>query len=180
MVAAALAVLRDEGPDALAIRRIATVAGVAPMSVYARFASKAGLLNHLLVVGFRTLNDFISVTDDSPEATLVAAGHAYRAFAAQNPDLYRLMFLHTERHFEMTPATAYEAASAFQTLVAKVADLQVALQKNEHPSVDLAVIYWAAVHGFTMLDLSGINFAAQPDEAYAHLLAVTVAGIRAL
>jgi AcrR family transcriptional regulator len=176
---AALQVLADEGAGGLSIRRVATVADVAPMGIYARFASKAGLIDHLLTVGFVRLREAIDVRLDSPEETLTASGHAYRNFALANPDLYRLMFARSASalHHEMAPEVMVEATAAFHTLELQVERLQRKFDALSRPSVDVAMLFWSVVHGFVALELEEKHFSPDRDRNFAALLRMTLVGI---
>lgn len=176
---AALLVLATEGPGGLSIRRVATVADVAPMGIYARFSSKAGLIDHLLTVGFVRLREAIDVFHDSPEETITTSGHAYRRFALTNPDLYRLMFARSTSalHHEMSPEVMVEATAAFHTLELQVERLQQKFDATSRPSVDVAMLVWSVVHGFVALELEEKHFSPDRDRNFAALLRMTLVGI---
>lgn len=179
LTAAALEVLAHDGPHALSIRRVATVAGVAPMGIYARFTSKSGLIDHLLSVGFSRLRTALDVTADSPHETLVACGMAYRQFALANPDLYRLMFARSAsaiRH-DMGVDAVVEATAAFGTLERHVRALEESLRAHAVPTVDSAMLFWSVVHGFVHLELEDKHFSDNRDGNFDDLLRVTVDGM---
>ena len=181
LTTAALQVLASEGPSGLSIRRVATVADVAPMGIYARFSSKSGLIDHLLTVGFVRLREAIDVRLGGPEETLTASGHAYRNFALANPDLYRLMFARSASalNHELTPEGMVEAAAAFHTLELQVERLQQKFHATARPSVDVAMLFWSVVHGFVALELEEKHFSADRDRNFAALLRMTLVGITA-
>jgi AcrR family transcriptional regulator len=52
-VSAAEAVLVKDGPGGLTVRAVAAEAGIAPMGVYNRFGGKDGLVDALLIIGWR-------------------------------------------------------------------------------------------------------------------------------
>ena len=179
LTTAALDVLAHEGPHALSIRRVAAAAGVAPMGIYARFTSKSGLIDHLLGVGFARLRSALAVTALSPTEALVACGRAYRAFALENPDLYRLMFARSAsalRH-DMGLDAAAEAVAAFGTLESHVRALEVSLDAHAVPTVDSAMLFWSVVHGFVHLELEDKHFSENRDGNFDDLLRVTVSGM---
>lgn len=179
LTTAALHVLATEGPGGLSVRRVATVANVAPMGIYARFSSKAGLIDHLLTVGFVRLRESIDVRCDSPEETLTVSGHAYRQFALSNPDLYRLMFARSasSMHYEMAPEVMIVATSAFHTLEIQVERLQEKFEAVTRPSVDVAMLFWSVVHGFVALELEDKHFSPDRDRNFEALLRMTLVGI---
>ena len=53
LLAAAEAVLVRDGPGGLTVRAVAAEAGIAPMGVYNRLGGKVGLVDALLIKGFR-------------------------------------------------------------------------------------------------------------------------------
>jgi AcrR family transcriptional regulator len=181
LTTAALHVLSTEGEGGLSIRRVAALADVAPMGIYARFSSKAGLIDHLLSMGFRALREAIDVRRATPGETLTASGIAYRDFALSNPDLYRLMFARraSSLHHEPSPDVMVDAFAAFQTLVGQVEDLQRELDATDRPAVDVAMMFWSTVHGFVDLELEEKNFSESREENFATLVRVTLMGIRA-
>ena len=181
LTSAALHVLATEGPNGLSIRRVASVAEVAPMGIYARFSSKAGLVDHLLTVGFVRLREAIDVRRDSPEETLTASGQTYRQFALSNPDLYRLMFARSASamHHEMSAEVMVVATSAFHTLELQVKRLQEKFHATSRPSVDVAMLFWSVVHGFVALELEDKHFSPDRDCNFESLLRMTLVGITA-
>lgn len=181
LTAAALQVLASEGPGGLSVRRVASVAEVAPMGIYARFSSKAGLIDHLLTVGFVQLRGAIDVRRDSPEETLTASGHAYRQFALSNPDLYRLMFARSASalHHELSTEVMAVATSAFHTLELQVEQLQEKFHATSRPAVDVAMLFWSVVHGFVALELEDKHFSPDRDRNFDSLLHMTLIGITA-
>ena len=177
LTAAALSILASEGPDALSVRKVATVAGVAPMGIYARFSSKAGLIQHLLSLGFERLADALNVEASSPSERLLRSGAAYRAFALANPDLYRLMFARGFANIEVSDEVHEQAGRAFGVLEAQVMELQNALDANSMDSVDVAMLFWSGVHGFVSLELDEKNFSSHLDATFAILVEALLSGI---
>ncbi len=65
--AAAQLLLRDEGPAALSVRRIATAAGLSTMAIYHHYGGKDGLVEALYVDGFRALDEALSAVPRSAD-----------------------------------------------------------------------------------------------------------------
>jgi AcrR family transcriptional regulator len=136
IVAAALALLEQEGADGLSMRRIAERVGMRAASIYKHFPNKEALEAAVISVGFETQAAAFERADDGLEAL---AG-SYRAFARERPDLYRLM---TERSLNRELlAEGAEARAAAPVIAAAGGD------------ADLARAAWAFAHGMTILELN--------------------------
>ncbi len=168
---AALEILDDEGPDGFTVRAIAQEAGVAPMAIYNHFDGLNGVVEALWNEGFDLLRRAITFDTGAPGDDLTSAALGYRGFALSNRGLYTLMFMHRFRNFQPSPAAARMAAQAFGEIVLIVERAQGAGIFAGARARDAAQVVWAACHGYVALELLGINFAADPDETYALLLA---------
>jgi AcrR family transcriptional regulator len=157
---AATVLLAEEGPDALSIRRIATKAGVAPMTVYNRFGSKQGVVDALFVRGFELLEKVMSTfgTTGSIEADMVAAAHTYRNFAIANPTLYALMFSHAVHDYVPSEEAGLSASKTFMGLVNVVTPWVENGDVEDGDPVEIAQRIWEVQHGAVMLELHGIGF----------------------
>lgn len=164
---AAKDLLATEGPTALSIRRIAGVAGVAPMSVYNRFGSKQGIIDALFIEGFQKLQSALSIEHHGTvEEQLVALGRHYRAFAIDNPTLYSLMFLRGVPEYEPSDDAASVASNSFLHLVSMVEPWIAAKEIEPGDPVEIAQHIWETCHGVVSLELNGIGFL---DDIGAHL-----------
>src|ERR1700758_1255448 len=84
---AALAILEDEGPDAVSMRRVADAVGITPMAIYHHFPNREALLNTITNQEFAT---FLSYIERRPmrgscETQLVSAMEAYINYAFDRP-----------------------------------------------------------------------------------------------
>jgi AcrR family transcriptional regulator len=174
----ALDILDGEGPDGFTVRAIAERAGVAPMAIYNHFDGINGVIEALWIQGFETLHEAVNTHTHDPAADLMSAGHAYRAFALENPGLYTIMFLHRFPNFEPSIEMVHVAALAHQALVVHVERCQkIGLFPRVRAS-DAAQVIWSACHGFVSLELLGINFSTERDEVYGILLETLRDGFR--
>jgi len=177
---AAADLLVSEGPHALSIRRIAAAASVAPMSIYNRFESKAGVLDALFVRGFERLAD---LRDDlpGPPATPVerlrAFCLAYRRFALDDPGTYALMFDRSVVDFEPSPDSLLTAHACFACLVETVSEVQASGAIVGGDPVEVGQRVWAALHGAVSLERHGICFAPDGDQHYAALVETLLIGL---
>lgn len=169
LLAAALGLLDEHGPDALQTRKIAAAAGTSTMAVYTHFGGMPQLIAAIADEGLRQFDVALTIpATDDPVADLLATGIVYRRFAIERPHLYRLMFGSTSAHGINAPA------HNMLTLGTDQIDMQVPsfahLVRGVHRSIqagrltvdhgDAAVVaaaaqFWTVMHGFMMLELAG-------------------------
>jgi AcrR family transcriptional regulator len=156
---AASALLAEEGPEALTIRRIAGRAGCSTMLVYSRLGGKAGIVEALLTEGFERLTKVlrsVRATAD-PLVDLRRCSRAYRKFALDNPTYYAVMF---ERAVPDTAWTSEAGAVAAATLGVLAERVQRAMDAGAlvpGPAIEVAACLWAANHGCVSLELKQIG-----------------------
>ena len=161
LIAAGHRVLAAHGTKGLTVRAVATEAGVAPMGVYNHLDGKEGLLAALVSDGFDRLRAAtVASTSSDPVVRLRTAGRNYRAFALENPTLYRLMF---------SGACPVDEAgvAALGALTELIRFGQAAGIVRDDDPVELTMVVWSSVHVAVSLELD----ASAPDT-------VTVAGER--
>lgn len=160
VVAAAIKVLRDEGPSGLTVRRLAEVVGVSRQVVYTQFGSLGGLIDVLYREGFAQLRASGTEIDSGLNGIelVVAAALAYRRSALERPELYRVMFERPFREFVPSPESRSVALAAFEPLVEAV----VSSGRESGEARDLALTLWGAIHGLVHLELQGY-FAFEPS-----------------
>lgn len=92
----ALRLFRDEGFEAVSIRRLAHEAGCAPMTIYAHFDGKIDILRYLWADVFSMLFTEIRVAlapvHDANDRLHLAAG-MFTAYWLTHPDHFRLVFM---------------------------------------------------------------------------------------
>jgi AcrR family transcriptional regulator len=158
VLAAAVKVLRDEGPSALTVRRLAEVVGVSRQVVYTQFGSLGGLIDALYRQGFTELSAASAQID--PALTgferVIAGALAYRRSALDRPELYRVMFERPFREHVPSAESRAVALAAFEPLVEAVASTGRPDARN------LALTLWGAMHGLVHLELQGY-FAFEPS-----------------
>ncbi|MGB3520141.1 MAG: TetR/AcrR family transcriptional regulator [Mycobacterium sp.] len=175
LLAAALNLLDQHGPDALQTRKVAGTAGTSTMAVYTHFGGMPQLIAAIAEEGLRQFDAALTIpATDDPVADLLATGIVYRNFAIERPHLYRLMFGSTSAHGINAPA------HNMLTLGTAQIDVEVPsfahLVRGVHRSIqagrltvapsdtadtaDAAVVaaaaqFWTVMHGFMMLELAG-------------------------
>ena len=164
LVAAAIRLLEDSGPEALQARKLAAEIGASTMAVYTYFGGIKQLIHAMAREGFARLSrrlEEVPATDD-PVADLFGLGLAYRDHALDSPQLYRVMFGVTapgghrmtgkDLTTQVSPTDMPEGAAAFGHLVNGVARIRPA--GDEEPA-RVAAQLWSAIHGFVLLETAG-------------------------
>lgn len=175
----------EAGPAAITIRRLATEAGVAPMSIYNRFDDKAGVLQALFTRGFSELHrhtgaDDLHGTDLSAAESLDRlrrAGRSYRAFANGSPGTYSLMFDRAAAEFDPNEEGLEAAARSFNGLVDLVEQAQRAGGIVGGSPAEVAQRIWASIHGAVSLELRSICFVDNTDAHFDALLDTLLIGL---
>jgi len=182
---AAVAILNEDGPDALQTRRIASAAGTSTMAVYTHFGGMPALIAAVAEEGLRQFDAAMTMAPTSdPVADLMATGIAYRRYAIERPHMYRLMFGSTSAHGINAPAHDVLTLSvaeiddhypSFAHVVRGVHRCMLAGRITAgSPSDDAIVVaiaaqFWSSIHGFVMLELAG--FYGAQDSALGPVLA---------
>ncbi len=170
---AALAILREGGPDALTLRGVARAAGVSQTAPYRHFADRAALVAAVAEDGFRRLLARMRqavaappAPDETERAGLQRLALAYLGFALAHPAEYRVMFgpalggpagaAAAEDASGPLPESYAEArASVFAFLRGGIAHLQERGMVRAGDASAMALSAWALMHGLTMLTLDG-------------------------
>jgi len=190
---AALRLLAGGGPEALQARRLAAEVGASTMAVYTYFGGMGQLITEVVREGFIRFGQRLAEAPRSDDAVadLLALGMAYRAYALQNPQLYRLMFGANApggRRAGNDPsvAAAAEALPEAQAAFAQVADLVTRVMEaggrpgQERPGA-AAFQIWSAVHGYVLLEVAGFfhGYGDSEERLLLPLLAKLAAGVGA-
>lgn len=166
LLEAALRLLAAGGPEALQARRLAAEAGTSTMAVYTHFGGMGQLITEVVRDGFIWFGRRLAEVPrgDDPVADLLALGLAYRDYALENPQLYRLMFGATAlggHRVGKDPSAAAaadalpEARAAFAQLVALVTRVIEAGGPGQEKPGSAAFQIWSAVHGYVLLEIAG-------------------------
>ncbi|MBT1158664.1 TetR/AcrR family transcriptional regulator [Aminobacter anthyllidis] len=153
LVAAAHALVREEGYDGLTIRKLATRVGYAPMSVYSYFADKQEILMALAEDAFADLARRMRQNQpDDPIEAMRAALAEYAEFGLGNPNEYRTVFM-TEKQ-KHPPEETFEQMErenpAFQIIIERVqACLAAGVLKGDARAIATAL--WTVAHGSVSL-----------------------------
>ena len=174
IVATSLALVRAEGAANLSLREVAKRIDYSSAALYRYFPDKAALVAELCQRGFADLARRLRTvsTDRPPAERLLATGLVYLRFAADEPQLYTLMFV------DVLPGEPSEPApiearhllddAAFGALYAVLADGAAAgaFRLAAEQLLPTALAHWALVHGYAMLR---VRFPRAFDEAAVRL-----------
>jgi AcrR family transcriptional regulator len=146
--------LGTEGPGSLAVRRIATAAGMSTMNVYSRFGGKDGVLDELFIDGFRRLGELMaeSPETDDPREDLRQCKQLYRRFARENATYYSLMFDRVVPDFVPSERAEAIALDTLRQLQRRIERAMAAGVIREGDSFAVATGLWACVHGLVSLE----------------------------
>jgi len=158
LIAAARALLEEDGLAALSLRATARRAGVSQAAPYHHFPDKDSLLAALAAEGFDALDRAMrarmrGVAD--PAQRLVASGVAYVVFAVENPALFQVMFGAAMRGRGAHAERIEAGARAYETLETAVS---ATLGRGGRALRDKALAClqaWALAHGLAKLLVEG-------------------------
>ena len=140
IVAAARAILEDEGLDALTMRRIAERLGIRAPSLYKHFPDKESLEAAIISAAFEEQAGAFERAVEDGDDPLEALGAAYRRFALAHPHLYRLMTDQELRRDLLAPGVEDRAG--------------LTIYRAAGEDTDRARAAWAFAHGMAMLELT--------------------------
>jgi AcrR family transcriptional regulator len=160
LVAAARAMLDEQGLEGLTLRAIARRAGVSHGAPLRHFPTLAVLLSTVAARGFRELVAAVhaetgALTDDATALDrLAGAGRGYVEFAIGSPGVFTVMF-RPERLDVTDPTFVAASVDSFRQLQDIV---EAAQREGFHADVDstrLASVMWTSMHGLADLWLRG-------------------------
>jgi AcrR family transcriptional regulator len=153
LIKAAAAAIERGGYEILSLRELAASLGVSRAAPYRHFADRGALLQQLAAEGFDELTAVYRkaiAAETKPLQRLATSGRAYLAFAAERPQLFRLMF--ASDLFGAgppTPALIKSAADCYEVFEGMVA---ATLDNPNEGAVKAATIaMMSASYGFALL-----------------------------
>ncbi|MFM9863694.1 MAG: TetR/AcrR family transcriptional regulator [Micropepsaceae bacterium] len=152
LVAEALKLLEKQDLEALSLREVARNVGVSATAVYRHFPSKESLLKALAERGLVLLAEQQkwAAAKAAGAAAFAQTGRAYVRFALANPNLFRLIFIHTPGR--LRPDVESPEGSPARLLRGYVAHALGPRASAEQVFV-AALQAWSLVHGLSMLIL---------------------------
>ena len=144
-VEAGVALVEEEGPDAVTIRGVARIAGVSHTAPLHHFRDRQELLDAVADRGFGLLVERLDASlppDATPTAALRAYGRAYVDHAVAHRGLFALMF---------RPAAEMQGEASYRRLIELCAAAQAAGELPGDDPFRLALVLWSSVHGLAAL-----------------------------
>ena len=147
--------LREVGADELSLRALARSIGVSQTAPYRHFADKGELLAAMATRGYRNLltalQAAVAKAGDDAAGQLTAVAQAYVDYAAQNPQLFKLMFGPAAQPVERYPELRDASRETF-LLVQQIlrAGMDAGLFREQDVTY-LANAAWAGIHGLATL-----------------------------
>jgi AcrR family transcriptional regulator len=159
---AASDMLKDSGIDGLSLRKLADKVGVSRTAPYHHFKDKNELLCAIAEQGFmrwqQDASEIFAQNDLSPREKYRQFIRGYIAYAANNPELYDLMFGRTIWKQNCATQSLRDVAyPSFQRQVEMTKHWQQqGLMPASEDTLRLAQVTWGTIHGIARLLIDGI------------------------
>lgn len=170
LVEAAVEVVREGGPEALALRELARRVGVSHAAAYRHFADRGALVDAVAERAMDALvarvHDRLAEVDDTDPVArarrrLVQIGVGYVDFALTEPGLFRLLFTAFPEPPEGKDPDGEDPYSMLNAALDELVAVGY-LDPRDRPGAD--VTCWSAVHGFSVLNVEGpLRGMAEPE-----------------
>jgi AcrR family transcriptional regulator len=156
ILAAALEILRSEGHGGLTVRNVATRAGCSTIGVYTWFGGKDGLVDAILLDGYRRFAEALrgSRAARSPLGRLVGQGRAYRRWALEHRTSYEVMFMGAVPGHQPSAEAQAAGLVAFELLRSEVVAAQRAGLIPETDADTVALTMWGLAHGLVSIEIA--------------------------
>lgn len=155
LVEAALRLIREKGPGGFTIAEAARAAGVSPAAPYRHFRDRDALMADIAERGFTKFGQALAAAwaanTGTPRDGLRAIGHAYLAFARNDPAAFSAMF-ESGLCFADYPALQAASDRAFQVLREACEAIAAAMPQGKRPpALMMALHIWSLSHGIASL-----------------------------
>ena len=147
----------EHGTEAVTIRQLAAAVEVSPMTPYRYFKDKDAILAAVRARAFDRHADALEAAfrDARPGGQTEALGAAYVRFALENPEAYKLMFDIHQPSAGDYPDLVRAGARSHATMTLNLKGAIVSEGVGQDPDL-VGHMFWAALHGPLMLQLSGM------------------------
>lgn len=146
---AAFEMTREEGYEAVTARKLAAKAGCSTQPIFRVYKNMEELGADLFENAVAYFEDFYSKSPKGGEAPFVDLGMTYIKFAEKEKNLFKLLFLQTDRHSK----SFYEIVNGKGSYVMK----EIAKAKEDgckDPSA-MFVRMWILIHGAACMTITG-------------------------
>jgi AcrR family transcriptional regulator len=147
----AVAIARDEGPDAISLRKVARDAGVSHQAPYHHFGDRAGIFAAIAEEGFSKLS---AALINSHANGISGMCETYVRFALEHAGHFRVMMRNDLCDLQNYPSAVFQADRAFSLLLEEV----TAALGNGASDDDIkthTAFLWSVGHGLATLLLDG-------------------------
>lgn len=157
----ASAILAQEGPHALSMRKLSEKVGASTIVLYTYFKDKQDILNELYQEGFARLQADLEAVPAGTDAMeyVMALGRAYHRSAVANATYYQIMFTQCVPGFIPSEASMETSKTCFVVLrnaVQRCMDAGAITPVSADASAThTAQVLWGTLHGIISLELFG-------------------------
>ena len=160
IIDAAELMFAEHGPEAVTIRQLAGAVGVSPMTPYRYFADKDAILAAVRARAFdrhaQALETAFELAGGGAEAAKSGAvAEAYIRFAEEHPAAYKLMFDVNQPSAGDYPDLVRAGERSRRTMTVYLRQAVGDGRLRGDPDF-IGHLYWSAIHGPLMLQLSGM------------------------
>jgi AcrR family transcriptional regulator len=156
-------ILAGEGLEGLTMQRVARAAGVQAPSLYKHVRDRGDLIRLIGTDVVRELGERVQAAAATGDASrdVRAIADAFRAFAHEHPEEYRLIFARLPEDWRIDPELNAEASRELIKAVGELAGEDHRLEAAR------TVVAWA--HGFVSMELAGaFRLGGDVDAAYRY------------
>jgi AcrR family transcriptional regulator len=154
----ALAMLEEEGPQAVSMRRVASAVGITPMAIYHHFPDREALLNTVTDREFAKLLSHIQAhpLHGSLENRVIAVMEGYVDYSFKQPRVFDYVFSHVRSDARKYPQDFRARRSPTLNPIADMlaGEMEKGLLKQDDVW-EVAFALWAHIHGYVMLYRAG-------------------------
>ncbi|MFE6077918.1 TetR/AcrR family transcriptional regulator [Paenibacillus sp. NPDC057886] len=158
VVDAAAAILQEEGPEAVTVRRVSQKMGCSTKIIYSLFVNKEGLAQQLYLEGCKLLArrfEEVPLSSDLLQH-LLDLGEAFWQFAQDYTSYYKLMFGGAFAEFKPDAESMQGTMTAIRRLLILISTAQQQGQiSDQEETGTLVSTIWASLHGVIHLYMGG-------------------------
>jgi AcrR family transcriptional regulator len=148
---AAVAIARDEGPDAISLRKVARDAGVSHQAPYHHFGDRAGIFAAIAEEGFSKLSEALIAIHNKGISGMC---ETYVRFALEHAGHFRVMMRNDLCDLQNYPSAVFQADRAFNLLLEDVTAALGNGASDDDIKTHTAFV-WSVGHGLATLLLDG-------------------------
>lgn len=180
-LSAARKLIQEEGYQGLTIRKLAQRMECSPMALYSYFADKQALLIALALEGFeKVAKRFDSTVHRDPLVAVRKILLDYIAYAEENPNEYRILFLSVETlgELNLSREDLQERNPAFAPLFKRV-ETCIKAGVLQGDAFAISTVLWTCTHGAASLLITAQKFPFGSRRLYAEeVISTALSGVQ--